>query len=240
MPDAMTNDAVCPKCSTEFTPKRTNQIYCARTCQKAATRHTARGNRSRENTDRSLRHFERSQRLFEMIFTTPPSDRLGTMQYILSFIPVDSGLRNILTDPGLLSERPRVDGRKNIAKAADAYTKKFYGVSISTYVRKARTGAELEGVPVTATEVVQPIPKLRPVLTKDNVRCIHKPLASGPLEVIRKMREVAGASRSDNPDVADSLTLLADVRQAGVVTDKDYERIDAIVNQSLKALDKAA
>lgn len=185
MLDTSTCATVCPKCNSGFTTSRTNQTFCSRPCQKAATQNAARGNRSRENTDRNLRHFERSQRLFEMIYTTPPSERLGAMQHILSFIPVDSGLRNILTDPALLSERHRVDGRKNIAKAADAYTKKFFGVSISTYVRKARAGTEFDCVLVTRTEVAQPIPKLRPVLTTDNVRCIHKPLATGPLEVIR-------------------------------------------------------
>lgn len=177
--DDVAQDAVCLKCSAEFTPKRCGQVYCTRMCQ----RHAARGNRTQENTHRSYSHFERSQRLFEMIYSVPPRSRLGVMQHILSFVPMDAGLRNILTDPQLLSEPPRVDGRMNIAKAADAYAKKFMGVSIATYVRKVRAGAELEGVPVRPTDMAAPIPKLRPVLTPDNVRCIYKPLPSGPLEV---------------------------------------------------------
>ncbi|MEP5633926.1 MAG: hypothetical protein ABJP79_18770 [Tateyamaria sp.] len=168
MLDTSTCATVCPKCNSGFTPSRTNQTYCSRPCQKAATQNAARGNRSRENTDRTLRHFERSQRLFEMIYTTPPSERLGAMQHILSFIPVDSGLRNILTDPALLSERPRVDGRMNIVKAADAYTKKFYGVSISTYVRKTRNGKELESISIRSGKQTKPVPKRCTGLTRED------------------------------------------------------------------------
>ena len=226
--DALSTTSVCPRCDTEFTPRRSNQKYCTDPCRKNATR----GSRPRENAERTLRHFERSQRLVEMLYKTPPLERYGTMKHILSYVPVDSGLRNILTDPALLSERPRVDGRKNIAKAADAYTKKFFGVSISTYVRKTRNGDELDGAPVKAVTISPPVPNLRPHLSPRNVRCLHKPLASGPLEVIRQMREVAQASREDSAELADSLHLLADVKQAGVVTDADYDRIDAIVKRA--------
>ena len=73
MLDAMSIALDCPQCDTEFTPRRTNQKYCSDPCRKNATR----GDRSRENEDRTIRHFERSQRLAEMIYTTPPNERLG-------------------------------------------------------------------------------------------------------------------------------------------------------------------
>ncbi|WP_209097354.1 hypothetical protein [Shimia sp. R10_1] len=62
------------------------------------------------------------------------------MQHILSFIPHDAGLRNILTDPELHMKPPKADSRKNVTKAADAYTKKFFGLSIRRYINAVRTG----------------------------------------------------------------------------------------------------
>ena len=48
----------CPGCGTAFTPKRSNQSYCSRGCQKNASR----GNRSAENKQRSRWHYERLRR----------------------------------------------------------------------------------------------------------------------------------------------------------------------------------
>lgn len=42
----------CPKCSVEFTPKRKNQKYCSRPCQ----RNGARGSRTGENSTMNRRH----------------------------------------------------------------------------------------------------------------------------------------------------------------------------------------
>ncbi len=139
----------CPHCASVFTPKRSNQKFCSRRCQLASSRNATRGSRSEENEARKAKHFERSQRLFEMLYLAPPLERLGVMQEILSYVPTDTGLRNILTDPVLLSERPRVDGRMNIAKAASAYTQKFYGISGTTYVRKVRLGDEVDAIEVS-------------------------------------------------------------------------------------------
>jgi hypothetical protein len=85
-----------------------------------------------------------------MIYSTPPQVRLGVMKHILSFIPHDAGLRNILTDPELHMEPPRVDNRMNIAKAANAYTQKFFGLSIKRYIKAVRAGEEPEGIPLSA------------------------------------------------------------------------------------------
>lgn len=130
----------CPGCGASFTPKRSNQAYCSRLCQRKASRNSARGNRSAENKQRSWKHYERAARLTEMIYSVPPHERLGMMQHILSFIPHDAGLRNILTDPELHMKPPKADSRKNVTKAADAYTKKFFGLSIRRYINAVRTG----------------------------------------------------------------------------------------------------
>lgn len=144
MPEDGTID--CPGCSTAFMPKRSNQKFCSRDCQHRASRNSSRGSRSAENRERSWRHYERVHRLTEMVYTTPPQERLGMMKHILEFIPHDAGLRNILTDPELHMQPPRTDGRMNIAKAANAYTQKFYGLSIKRYIKAIRSGQEPEGI----------------------------------------------------------------------------------------------
>lgn len=147
----MTEQIQCPTCDAEFTPRRKNQMYCSDSCRKRKSRHAARGSRSSENARLSYEHYERAQRLEEMIYTTAPQARLGMMKSILSHILHDAGLRRILTDPVLLREPPRADDHKNITKAASAYTKKFFGVSIRTYIEQAKAGTINEEFPVTRT-----------------------------------------------------------------------------------------
>lgn len=146
MPEEGTID--CPACSTAFMPKRSNQKYCSRDCQHRSSRNSSRGDRSTENRDRSWRHYERAYRLTEMVYSTPPQQRLGVMKNILEIVPTDAGLRNILTDPEMHMKPPRADGRMNIAKAAHAYTQKFYGLSIKRYIKAVRAGQEPEEIPL--------------------------------------------------------------------------------------------
>ncbi|WP_342070563.1 hypothetical protein [Yoonia algicola] len=134
----------CPACTSVFMPKRTNQRYCSRGCQS----HASRGNRNIENRQRSWQHYERADRLKEMLYSTPPQERLGMMKHILEFIPHDAGLRNILTDPELHMQPPKRDSRMNIAKAANAYTQKFFGLSIKRYIKAVRAGEVPEGIPL--------------------------------------------------------------------------------------------
>lgn len=138
----------CPGCSTAFIPKRSNQKFCSRECQHRSSKNASRGSRSAENRERSWRHYERAYRLTEMIYLSPPQERLGVMKHIFEFIPHDAGLRNILTDPELHTKPPRADGRMNIAKAANAYAQMFYGISIKRYIRAMRVGQEPEGIPL--------------------------------------------------------------------------------------------
>jgi hypothetical protein len=115
-----------------------------------------------------------------MIYAAPPQQRLGVMQRILSFIPTDGGLRNILTDPELHKEPPRADNRMNITKAANAYTQKFFGLSVVSYVKRIRKGEAVEPIEVRREVDHRPAPRLRPRLTANNVRCWHRPLGEGP------------------------------------------------------------
>ncbi|WP_319825756.1 hypothetical protein [Thalassovita sp.] len=147
-PIVVPNDGTiqCPGCNVAFKPKRTNQRFCSRECQRRSSRNSSRGSRSNENKERSWQHYERAHRLTEMIHSARPQDRLGTMKHILEFIPRDAGLRNILSDPKLYKQRPRADNRLNITRAANAYTKKFFGLSIKRYINAVCSGQEPEGV----------------------------------------------------------------------------------------------
>lgn len=118
--------AICQACEVEFTPKRSDQLYCSRCCQRNASR----GNRTIENRERTQNHYERAARLKQMVYSTPTNERLGVMKDILDAIPHDAGLRNILSDPDLLREPPRPDNRMNVAKAAHAYVRMFFGLSV--------------------------------------------------------------------------------------------------------------
>lgn len=139
----------CPACGTSFMRKRSNQAYCSRPCQRKTSRNSARGDRCAENKQRSWKHYDRAARLTEMIYSTPPQERLGMMQHILSFIPHDAGLRNILTDLELHKEPPRADNRKNITKAANAYTQKFFGLTIRRYINAVQAGTEPKSIPLS-------------------------------------------------------------------------------------------
>ncbi|KQB96842.1 hypothetical protein AL073_06990 [Loktanella sp. 1ANDIMAR09] len=148
MLDAANLTIECTSCSTVFMPNRSNQRYCSRECQRSTSRNASRGDRSIESKQRSWQHYDRADRLKEMLYSTPPQERLGMMKHILEFIPYDAGLRNILTDPELHMQPPKRDSRMNIAKAANAYTQKFFGLSIKRYIKAVRAEEEPEGIPL--------------------------------------------------------------------------------------------
>ena len=141
----------CSACELDFTPKRSNQLYCSRGCQMNASR----GNRSAANRERTRNHYERAARLKQMVYSAPPYERLGVMKDILEAIPHDAGLRNILTDPELLREPPRPDNRMNVAKAAHAYVRKFFGLSMRPYIKAVMAGEEPEGIPLHPQHATQ-------------------------------------------------------------------------------------
>jgi hypothetical protein len=79
------------------------------------------------------------------LYTTPPRDRLGLMSTLIKAAREhDTVLRNILTDPRLLSASPIIDKRlffrkapasyRTIAQAADAYCRKFWGHGVKDVV----------------------------------------------------------------------------------------------------------
>lgn len=163
----LSNQKSCPKCNQDFVPRRSNQMYCSETCRKNATRTS----RKSENTARNAHHYARAKDLEQMIYSVAPQERLGAMKYILDHVPNDAGLRNILSDPKLLVEEPRKSGRKNISQAANAYTNKFFGLSIKTYLDRVRFGVEVEGIPLRRHGTLSPVPNIKHKITKP--RCWH-------------------------------------------------------------------
>ncbi len=138
---ASTAKTICPGCGKTFTRKRTNQRYCTPPCQKSTTRHTFRGPRagasSPEVQRRNIVHYTRARWLGHDLYLHKPSERLGFMATVVEAARARDGqLRSILTDPVLLKEQPRADGRMNIAKAANAYCRKFWGQGTRAVVHR--------------------------------------------------------------------------------------------------------
>lgn len=181
MPERKTGKAamICPQCATEFQPKRTNQMFCARSCQRVSSRHASRSIRTMENKTVSDHHYDRASRLSEMVYTAAPSERLGVMKHILSVVDHDAGLRRILTDPKLHKAPPRGNNRKTISQAASAYTKKFFGVSIRTYLQQVREGS-LKDAETMPPEVDYGSVPMLGRMTK--VKCWHKRLSTDAME----------------------------------------------------------
>lgn len=182
---------VCPQCEKEFYPSRSNQKYCGSNCQKKSSRNSSRTDRTHENQKSSELHYDRAKRLEEMIYQTSPDLRYGEMKHILSYVDHDAGLRRILTDPILLKETPRKSGRKNIAQAASAYTKMFYGVSIKTYIQQLGNGTlNEEFVPIRVEE-----PRFKHQSTGTTKKLIYKPCEILEEQACQKKRFEADMQR---------------------------------------------
>ncbi|WP_160116523.1 hypothetical protein [Ruegeria sp. AU67] len=233
LPTTLVDLKSCPQCNHKFEPKRSNQKFCSRVCQKAATHNTSRGNRKSENALRNERHYARAKDLAEMIYSAPPLERYGIMKHILSFVDVDAGLRNILCDPLKLKAEPRLDSRMNFAKAANAFTQQQFGVSIKTYIRRVLYGEELELVEIDHNRS-QPAPmtlKRRQYLEERR----NKPLGSQQKHIDLLRMEAEDCSETD-PDRSARLSLKADRWQCRTPTKEDFERIDKIVNTAVNSI----
>ena len=147
---------LCAGCEKLFMPIRKGQFYCSRKCQQPTTRNASRGGRKMENSRMNAIHFTRATDLTHMVYSTAPNKRLGVMKDILAAIPQDASLRRVLSDPALLKEPLKANGRLNISKAASAYTKKFFGVSITAYMRQVKAGTVNERFVPTASIAPSP------------------------------------------------------------------------------------
>jgi len=134
----------CPTCAMLYVPRRTNQRYCKRACQKNATRGPQVTEASGEAKRRAIMHNDLARRLAERLYSMPPRERLGFIAEVVETARGASGpLRNVVTDTRLIRAKPE-DKRlfyrrspqvyRTIAQAADAYCRKFWGRGVATVV----------------------------------------------------------------------------------------------------------
>ena len=179
----------CLKCGKDFNPRRKDQKYCAKTCAKAATRNNSRGNRTREYKAMNEQHRATVRQLEAALYGAPPRERLGVMKRILECATGDdtcfksADVKRVLTDPKLLRACPseahlfyrRAPGAyRTISQAANAYTQKFFGVSVKTYLKETREGNIREDREVNPTVDQRPVPQLSKI---KKVKCWHQPLS---------------------------------------------------------------
>ncbi|WP_234853383.1 hypothetical protein [Paracoccus everestensis] len=133
---------LCPRCGVQFQPKRSNQSFCGRECQKATSRHAARGARTTENAQRNRDHYDRAAWLCYDLNRMAPWKRPAHLSKLIIAAKVGNAkLRNILTDPKLLAaSRTAPIGKLypdshncdvlNIAKEANAYCRERWSIGI--------------------------------------------------------------------------------------------------------------
>lgn len=158
--------ATCPRCTTPFTPARTNQRYCSTRCQKAATRNHARGSRSihasPEVARQMLDRFDRLQDLNATFYATRPDLRLPLLKGWLDAARAgDRRLAEVLTCPRFYRrDQPRADkaavchhrslGYPPVPCLADWLAQRLLGCRVWEWVngsaKEPETG-ELPGLP---------------------------------------------------------------------------------------------
>jgi hypothetical protein len=138
----------CAKCETAFAPKREAQRFCSRSCQKHSSRGPRGAAHSAETRARNRVHYDRATWLCYDLHRMPRGRRLGFIAELIEAAREHDGqLRVILTDPKLLGADPHSGiGKqypdsmnqevKNIAKAADAYCRAFWGHGVRDVVYK--------------------------------------------------------------------------------------------------------
>lgn len=173
----------CPVCSEEFQPRRRDQKYCSKKCAKVPSRNTCRSVRTAERKRANMEHYSAALALAAMLYGAPPCERLGVMKEIIdSAASGDSRTRRVLTDLRLLRASPndvhlfhrRAPGAyRTISQAANAYTRKFFGVSIQDFLKQAREGDFNKEHEVRRSAKLGAVPRLNKIR---KARCWHRPL----------------------------------------------------------------
>lgn len=141
---------ICPVCGQDFAYRK-GKTYCSATCRKANHQKKDRqqtpanaANRRDIRIDQA-QVFELAMRLAETLYTMPPGERLGYMEYLVQL--ARSGdqprLRKILTMPKLVKPDPSDEhlfwrGERvycTISQAANRYCLRFWGASVQDVVR---------------------------------------------------------------------------------------------------------
>lgn len=139
--ETLNPQATCPRCATEFAPKRRDAVYCSRQCQKAATNNAARGPRRIADSAEARRIHEnrkgRVKALSDSLYETPPAYRADFMQRLIAEARGNAELRCLVTNREMLRSWARLrgnrdaggagTGRLHIAHVLDHYCREVYG-----------------------------------------------------------------------------------------------------------------
>lgn len=105
---------VCPQCAEAFQPKRRDQRYCNRQCQKAATNHNTRGSRKvADSWDEKRRHETRTGRVWGLsnaLYEAPPAYRAEFMERLIAEARGNAELRRPVTARAYLRSWDRDEG----------------------------------------------------------------------------------------------------------------------------------
>ena len=123
----------CPRCQEMFEPKRKDQTYCSRPCQKAATNNATRGPRKVADSAEAARIHEsrkgRTRGLSHALYETPPAYRSAFLQRLVVEGRGNAELRRLVTVRALLRcwNRDEGTGRLHIAHVLDHFCQEVYG-----------------------------------------------------------------------------------------------------------------
>lgn len=124
----------CPRCSTQFQPRRKNQMYCGRDCAKAATRNSKRSPRTiKDNPSAKRTHENRAGRCKSLslyLYETPPEYRAEYLEKLIAEGRKVKELRDLVTRRHLLESwlRGKNTGHLHIAHVLDHYCQEVYGM----------------------------------------------------------------------------------------------------------------
>lgn len=125
---------ICPKCAEAFQPKRKNQRFCCRQCQKAETNNQARGSQAIAQSGEAKRRHEvrkgRIRGLSHALYETPPTYRAEFLERLIAEARGNAELRSLTTDRYFLRswDRDEGTGRLHVAHVLDHYCREVYGL----------------------------------------------------------------------------------------------------------------
>lgn len=133
---------ICPQCLLPFAPRRKDQRYCGRPCQKAATNNAARGPRLIAYSPEARRVQEhrkgRLKGLSDALYETPPAYRAAFLERLIGEARGNAELRCLMTNREILRSWARLrgnrdaggagTGRLHIAHVLDHYCREVYAL----------------------------------------------------------------------------------------------------------------
>ena len=134
----------CPKCNTQL-EGRPNKRFCSSNCRKRYAEPTRNAKFSPTKHRESVEFFDRALRLAEIVYTTPPFERLGLVKQLIDAARYgeDKHLRDILSNRYLLQAHPyrephlfyrRRRSYLTIAQIARNYCKRFWHADVKEVV----------------------------------------------------------------------------------------------------------